>query len=321
MASPKRTIRGNSVCVIGGAGFLGSHLVDYLVEVRECEVLVLDNLFSGHRKFVHPKAKFMWYDIRDDENQLRKTLEEHNIQYLFNYAAESYVPDSFRRPLHTFNINAFAALKVLHAAHEARVKGILQMSSAEIYGNATGKISETAPIEPHSSYGVSKVAADGFVQVRWKESGVPAIALRQFNCVGARETHPYIVPEIISQAAKSDTIYLGNNSTRDFLAARDQVGMAVSLLEEGQFGEVYNLGSESSIKIYDLAVLIGKLMGKEVQVVTDPTRVRPWEIWHLQSDNAKIYGTISARPQVVLEDALKEAIAYHSEHGKWDFEK
>lgn len=326
MASLKRTIRKSSVCVIGSAGFLGSHLVDHLIDDRECEVLALDNLFTGHRKFIHPRAKFLWYDIRDDENQLRRILQEHRIEYLFNYAAEPYIPDSFKRPLHTFNINAFAALKVLHAASEAGVRGILQVSSAEIYGRADGKISESTPIEPHSSYGVSKVAADGFVQVRWREASVPAIALRQFNCLGGRETHPYIVPEIISQVSKirpgtSGKIFLGNNTARDFLYAGDAVRMAVSLLEEGQFGEVYNLGSEESIHIYDLARLIGKLAGVDVEVVEDPRRKRPWEIWSLESDNTKINKTITERPTRSLEEAVQIAIEYHKTNGgKWDFE-
>lgn len=322
MASPKRTVRGNSVAVIGGAGFLSSHLIDYLIEERNCEVLVLDNLITGYKKFVHPKAKFVWYDIRDDEGQLRKILKDYRIQYLFNYAAEPYVPDCFQRPLHVFNINAFAALKVLHASQEAGVQGILQMSSAEIYGRADGKLSETTSIEPHSSYGVSKAAADGFVQVRWREAGTPAIALRQFNCYGPRETHPYIVPEIIAQVARGDgKVYLGNNSTRDFLYAGDQVRMAIGLFEKGQFGEVYNLGSEEAITIYDLAVLIGKIMKKEVEVIPDPTRVRPWEIWHLQSDNTKINNVISERPLTTMEEGLKKAVQYFLENGtKWDYE-
>jgi dTDP-glucose 4,6-dehydratase len=91
--------------------------------------------------------------------------------------------------------------------------------------------------------------------------------------------------------------------------------MAVELLEKGNFGEVYNMGSEDGIKMYDLARLIGKLMDKEVTVVTDQARVRPWEIWHLQSDNTKLYSTISYRPQVSLEEGLKKVIADYKKYG------
>ncbi len=318
-----RQIVNENVCVIGGAGFLGSHLVDYLVEERNCNVLVLDNLITGLTSYVNPKANFIWFDIRGDEKELAKILKDNNINYVFNYAAEPYIPECFERPMHFFDINATAVLRVLNACQEANIKAILQVSSAEIYGNMVGKIKESDPVEPHSTYGVSKAAADGLVQVRWKEAGVPAIAMRQFNCVGERETHEYVIPEIIAQLAKSNSLNLGNNSFRDFQYAGDAVRMAVDLLENGEFGEVYNMGSEDGIKIYDLANLIGKLMGHdEVVINVDQKRVRPWEIWHLQSDNTKLYSVINARPEVNLEEALRRTIKYYFDNGnKWDWKK
>ena len=107
-----RVIKNNNVCVIGGAGFLGSHLVDHLIDDRNCNVLVLDNLITGLKKHVHEKAKFKWFDIRDDENQLAKLFEEHKIDYVFNYAAEPYIPECFERPMHFFDINATSVLRV-----------------------------------------------------------------------------------------------------------------------------------------------------------------------------------------------------------------
>ena len=187
----------------------------------------------------------------------------------------------------------------------------------------TGKIKESDPVEPHSTYGVSKAAADGLVQVRWKEAGVPGIAMRQFNCVGERETHEYVIPEIISQLAESNVVRLGNNSFRDFQYAGDAVKMAVELLEKGEFGEVYNMGSEGGIKIYELAELIGKLIGYDsIQIDVDQARVRPWEIWHLQSDNTKLYSIIDQKPEVDLEEALRRTIDfYYKNNKKWDWKK
>ncbi len=276
-----RNINKVNVCVIGGAGFLGSHLVDHLVEDRNCTVLVLDNLISGHRKHVHEDAEFKWYDIRDSSQELAKLFVDHDIDYVFNYAAEPYIPECFERPKHFFDINATAVHNVVEACNNL-VTGVLQVSSAEIYGDCEGNIKETDPIEPHSTYGVSKVAADGLVQVRWREAQVPAIAMRQFNCIGPRETHDYVVPEIISQLANSKSVggtrfvSLGNNTFRDFQSAKDAVRMAVLLLEKGEFGEVYNMGSETGMKIYDLAILIGKLMGYEgINIIVDEKRMRP----------------------------------------------
>ena len=316
-----RKIKDTNVCVIGGAGFLGSHLVDYLVEERNCKVLVLDNLITGLKKHLHRNVSFKWFDIRDDENELAKILLEHNIQFVFNYAAEPYIPECFERPMHFFDINATSVLRVLNACQKANIEGLLQVSSAEIYGDMKGKIKETDPVAPHSTYGVSKLAADGLVQVRWREAKVPAIAMRQFNCVGERETHEYVIPEIIQQLDVSPNVNLGNNSFRDFQYAGDAVKMAVSLLEKGEFGEVYNMGSEDGIQIYDLAHLIGRLMGHEkINIITEQSRVRPWEIWHLQSDNSKLYSVIDRRPEVDLEEALRRTIQYfYKNENSWDW--
>jgi nucleoside-diphosphate-sugar epimerase len=317
-----RNIQNCNVCVIGGAGFLGSQLVDHLIDDRGCSVIVLDNLITGLKKHIHQDATFKWFDIRDDENELAKIFTENNIEYVFNYAAEPYIPECFERPMHFFDINATSVLRVLNACQKTGIKGLLQVSSAEIYGDMKGKITESDPIVPHSTYGVSKVAADGLVQVRWREGNVPAIAMRQFNCVGERESHPYVIPEIIYQMDQSNKIKLGNNSFRDFQYSGDAVRMAVELLEKGEFGEVYNMGSEGGIQIYDLAHLIGKLMGHEtVEIETDQARVRPWEIWHLQSDNTKLYAAIGQKTPTTLEEALKKTIEYfYANEKSWDWE-
>lgn len=341
MASAERKIENAVVAVCGGAGFLGSHLVNHLIEDRNCTVIVLDNLISGQKKFIHPKAKFIYCDITASETALFKIFTKHKVEYIFNYAAEPYVPVSFERPLHTFMINTMGALLVMNAGQEAGVKGILQVSSAEIYGDAPEqKINEEHPARPHSSYGASKLAIDMLVQVRWKEAKTPVIALRQFNCVGERETHPYVIPEIIKQADEEITrpyseietelekgiefdqdgrrikLLLGNNSFRDFQYAGDAVRMAVELLEKGEFGEVYNMGNEEGIKIYDLAIKIANLMGiKRVIIGKDGSRTRPWEIWHLQSDNTKLYSVIDYRPKTTLEEALKLTIADYEKNG------
>lgn len=330
-----RTIRDCNVCVVGGAGFLGSHMVDHLIDDRNCKVLVVDNLAAGRKEFIHPRAKFEYHDITESESHLYKLFKSAQIDYVFNYAAYPYVPTSFARPLHVFNVNAFGALKVINAAQEAGCRGILQVSSAEIYGGLptdekpssydSVRIDEDDDVCPHSSYGASKAAIDALVPIRWREAQTPVIAMRQFNCIGERDfAHPYVVPEIIMQihkyklASKSSqpVVYLGNNSYRDFLYAGDAVKMAAELLEHGDFGEVYNVGSEHGMRIYDLANLIGGLMGcSRIEIIKDASRVRPWEIWHLLADCGKLYETIKYRPRASIAEALERTITSISEEG------
>jgi len=321
-----KEIKNVMVAVVGGAGFLGSHLVNYLVEKRDCQVIVLDNLITGLKRFIHPKAIFEYCDITGTETYLYRLFKKYQVDYVFNYAAEPYIPVSFERPIHVFDTNAFGAIKVINAAAEAGVEGILQVSSAEIYGDQKGSISEEAPVTPHSSYGASKAAIDFLVQARYRENKTPCIALRQFNCLGERETHPYVVPDIINQIwtqrfqTSPLTVRLGNNSTRDFLYAGDAVKIAVELLERGRFGEVYNLGSEEIVQVYDLAPMIGSIMGQpQINVVATQSRVRPWEIWHLQSDNTKIHGVIGERHLMSLQTSLTRTVDYFIDNGGWDW--
>lgn len=341
-----RTIRDCNVCVVGGAGFLGSHLVEHLVKDRGCRVLVVDNLVAGRREWIDGIAEFAHHDITGSEDHFRNLLLRHGSKYVFNYAARPYVPDSYDRPLRTFDVNCMGAMKVINAAQEAGCEGILQVSSAELYGagqapNPDGymhdRLDEDSPVEPHSTYGAAKAAVDAWVQVRWREAKTPCIALRQFNCVGERETHPYIVPEIIIQLNRfrqeweglqpdplpTATVRLGNNSFRDFLYAGDAVRIAVELLERGQFGEVFNLGSETGVKMYELAKTVGKVMGfADIKIEHDITRDRKYEIWHLQSANDKVYSTIGYRPKFLgLEEAIRGTITwYRSSNCQWPWE-
>lgn len=339
MSDKLREVRSARVCVVGGAGFLGSHLVHHLAKERNCAVTVVDNLCVGLKKHLPPNVDFVHHDITGSEEFLTKMFQRQRIHYVFNYAAWPYIPDSFSRPVHVANVNFMGAIKVINAAQDAGCLGVLQVSSAEIYGEGgrnsdnpleefrSGKLDELDEVCPHSTYGVAKAAVDYYCQSAWKERQTKVMALRQFNCVGERETHPYVIPEIISQLhahathAHAPKVLLGNNSVRDFLHARDAVRMAVELMEYGTFGEVYNLGSETAVSIYDLARMIGRLMGfNEVNICTDSKRVRPWEIWHLQSDNTKIHATIPSRPTVTLEQALKATLTYFQENGnRWDW--
>lgn len=315
------------VAVVGGAGFLGSHLVNYLIDHRDCHVLVIDNLCAGKLEFIHPAAVFEHADISVSEKRLYDLFKQHKVEFVFNYAAHPYIPMSFERPNHVFMTNAVGAIHVINAAQEAGCRSILQVSSAELYGESLddGKMDEDARVVPHSSYGAAKAAIDYYCQVRWREAETPVISLRQFNCVGERETHPYVIPEIIAQLSKQSgstaVVLLGNNSARDFQYAGDAVRMACQLVEKSSaYGQVFNMGSTESIRIYDLARMIGRQMGFDtVRVQEDPKRVRPWEIWRLRSDNQKLYAEIG-RPedQVPLEEAIRRTIQYFHQNGdKW----
>jgi nucleoside-diphosphate-sugar epimerase len=320
-----RTINGSSVAIIGGAGFLGSHLTDFLIEERECQVVVIDNLSVGRREYVHPYASFVWHDVLSYEDRLADILREHKTQWVFMVAAIPFVPDGFKRPLHTFEVTATSVLRVLCAAQEANVAGTLVVSSAEIYGaTVSGPVTEETLVKPHSTYAAAKQAADSLVQVRWHEAGVRSLAARQFNSYGPRTLNPLVLTTIIDQLSEGPLVKLGNDTTRDFQYCDDTVRIWVELLERGEWGEVVNCGSETYIKIYDLARMVGNVMGYDsIEIEVDPSRVRPQkvEVWHLHADCKKLHGLIGYRERVSLEDGIRRTLDWYTENGGWDFNR
>jgi nucleoside-diphosphate-sugar epimerase len=300
--------------IIGGAGFIGSHIVDKLCEKHQ--VTIMDNLVSGSRSFVNKKARFIWGDIRSKEDL--KRVFKNQFDRVINLAAQPYIPDCYDDPELFFETNATGTLNVLLFCEEYNIP-LLQYASAEEYGTQQGLINEDTPVKPQSTYGVSKLAADYLCKIRSVESPVSVISLRQFNCYGPRETHAYVIPEIISQLHKGKTIYLGNlASQRDFLYVNDAAGYAIELLEHGVWGETYNLGSGECISIKDLALLIAKIWNKPIEIKVDPKKLRPWDIQRLQSDNTKIHQVVSYRPQTKFKEGLYNTIKYYEQYG-WHF--
>lgn len=302
--------------IIGGAGFIGSHIVESLL-AKGHDVTVLDNLVSGVRSFVPPQAKFIWGDIRSKEDLDRVGKREAVFDRVINLAAQPYIPNCYDDPELFFETNANGTLNVLRFCEKYGVGRVLQYASAEEYGTCTGKINEAVAVHPQSTYGVSKVAADYLCSVRHRESGLYAIALRQFNCYGPRETHEYVIPEIISQLDKGPTVALGNvRAERDFLYVADAAEYAIELLEKGGPGEIYNLGAGQCIAIGDLARLIGDIMGHNgIEITLNMAKLRPWDIERLQSDNTKIHGEVTYRPKTTFREGLALTIADYRANG------
>lgn len=315
------TIRNSSVCVTGGAGMIGSHLVDELI-ARGNKVLVLDNLSDGEKRFINPKAKFVWFDVRESQDRLTKLFQDEKVEFVFHLVSLPFIPNCFADPIPFFDVNARGTMNILVSCQEAGVKKVLVYSSAEIYGTKELPIKETDVLNPQSTYGVAKVAADQLAKIRYVEADLPVVINRQFNVFSWRARHPYIIPEIISQLNKSSTIHLGNiYAYRDFLFIDDAVNMAIELLEKGIPGEEYNIGEESTIQIKDLVDVAAEIMGvNNVKIIVDKDRLRPWDITRLQADTTKLKNTISYRPKYDIKKGLGVVIdRFHKNGDKWDY--
>src|SRR5690606_3448288 len=175
-----------SVLVLGGAGYIGSHAVYRLIEEGK-DVVVIDNLQTGHRQAVHPKAIFYEGDIRNI-SFLREVFEKESIDAVIHFAANSLVGESMEKPLMYFDNNVYGTQILLQAMTEFGVKHIVFSSTAATYGEPeTVPITEEMPTQPTSTYGETKLTMEKMMEWTEKAHGIKYVSLRYFNVAGAHE--------------------------------------------------------------------------------------------------------------------------------------
>jgi UDP-glucose 4-epimerase len=289
--------------VTGGAGFIGSHVVDALL-ARGFEVHVVDNFAGGRiEERLSPKAAYHEVDIRD-----RAALESifDGASYIFHLAALPRVQDSIDHPLETTEVNVNGTLSVLEAAKKARVQKVVFSSSAAIYGDhETMPLREDLPARPKSPYGLHKYVGEHACAL-WSELyGVPTVSLRYFNVYGPRfdPNGPYalVVGKFIDRWKKNLplTITGDGTNTRDYVHVSDVVNaqlLAAECTEVGK-GEVFNIGSGSETSVNDLANFVG---GEKEYI--EP-RIEPVRV---VADIARAKARLGWEPTRDVQDGLRE---------------
>jgi nucleoside-diphosphate-sugar epimerase len=316
----KLDLRGKKVMVTGGAGFIGSTLVRELLR-EGAKVIVFDIFSSGdmkNLKGIEKRIQVIKGDITSKD--FRNILKKSGAEYVFNLAAEPYIPHCYYRPMRFFEVNANGALNVLFACKHLGIKKIVQYSTSEVYGSAiTVPMDESHPTFPLSTYAASKLATDRLCYTLHHEQNIPVVILRQFNVYGPRETQPYIIPELITQLSKGNKLKLGNiKARRDLTYVEDAAKGAIALMKTpGTEGEAFNLGTGKDYSVEQLANMIGKLMGhKKLSIDIDPARLRPLDVTRLQCDSRKVRRATGWKPRVDIMEGLKNTIMDFETHGK-----
>jgi nucleoside-diphosphate-sugar epimerase len=212
------------------------------------------------------------------------------------------------------------------ACRDAGVKRIIHYSSSEVYGTAkTVPMTEEHPTLPLSTYSVSKLAADRMCFTLHHEQNVPIIILRPFNTYGPRETHPYIIPELITQLSSSNNLKLGNiKASRDLTFVEDSIQAAILLMKEKKaVGDVFNAGTGKDWTVEQLAKIIGELSGfNSVNIEVEKARIRPLDVQRLNADSSKLKRLTGWEPKVDLKSGLEKTINWYRENGnKWIWEQ
>jgi len=277
------TLKDKSVLITGGAGFIGSHLVDRLIKEKTRRIVVADNFFLGNTdnlKFA--KSNFNSLIIKEqdvtDYRKMREIITKNNIDIIFNLAIIP-LPTSLKKPIWSFQHNVEMTTVICRLAREDLFKTLVHFSSSEAYGTAlTDKIDETHPLLPHTPYAASKAAADHLVYSFYKTFGIDMLIIRPFNNYGPRQndkSYAGIIPITIKRILNNQTpiIHGDGNQTRDFIFVKDTANATIDAYgSKNTRGKVINIGSGKETSINTVVKIIAEELSWDKPIKYDKPR-------------------------------------------------
>ena len=307
------------VLVTGAGGFVGSHLVERLLD-EGCEVRCFirytsrnDIGYLADLDIEKSKAiDIVAGDLRD-ASAVRQAM--HDIDVVFHLGALIAIPYSYVHPVEVTQTNVMGTLNVLMAARDIGVEKVVHTSTSEVYGTALYvPIDENHPLQGQSPYSASKIGADKLAESFYNAYDLPIATIRPFNIYGPRQSSRAVIPTIITQVLSNQPVHIGNTApTRDYTYVTDTVDAFVKIAASDEaLGMTINIGSNFEISIGNLINKIIEVTGLNKEIIYDPQRVRPAnsEVDRLWADNAIACNVLEWEPKVQLEEGLKKTIQW-----------
>ncbi|MCZ6810365.1 MAG: NAD-dependent epimerase/dehydratase family protein [Planctomycetota bacterium] len=317
-ADLENAYQGRRVCVTGGAGFIGSHLVAALVKFG-AEVSVIDDLTAGSSQNLPTapgRVRLVQGSILDSQ-ALAEAVD--GAELIFHLAALTSVPGSVEQPDHYHQVNATGTMQVLEAARAAGTKRVIYASSSSIYGDrGRGPVVETMTPQPTSPYAAAKGAGELMLRAFAHCHGLSCISLRYFNIFGPRQRpdSPYaaVIPRFAEALLKGEkpTIYGDGTQTRDFthVANAVQANLLAGASTKPLHGEAVNIACGTSCSLLQLIEMMAQILGVEPSYELGPSRVG--EVMHSRASIEAAARLLGYKPVVELKDGLKEALEYYA---------
>lgn len=322
-----------SILVTGGAGYIGSHAVYQLIDAGY-DVVIIDNLQTGHRQAVHPDAKFYQGDLRDRDFTKKVFTNEH-IEGVIHFAANSLVGESMEHPLKYYDNNVYGTQVLLETMVAFDVPYIVFSSTAATYGEPEKvPITEDMPTNPTNTYGETKLAMEKMM--KWCETayGIRFVSLRYFNVAGARQTgeigedhnpETHLIPVVLETAlGKREKIVIFGDDyptadgtcIRDYIHVEDLIDahiLAFDYLKDGGKSDIFNLGSSQGFSVKEIVDMARKVTGKEIPAEIGPRRPGDPSVLIASSEKAKkVLGWNPVRTNI--EQIITDAWNWHRNH-------
>jgi UDP-glucose 4-epimerase len=299
----------NKIIVTGGAGFIGSHLVDALIK-KKYEVIVVDNLSSGKISNLNPSAKFFQYDLKEYA-KLETIFKDNEIEAIFHLAAQVSVMKSINNPVHDANENIINTLNLIDLCKKYGVKKFICASSAAVYGNYQFlPINENIQLKPISPYGISKLTMELYVE----NSGLDYTVFRFSNVYGPRQ-YSSAESGVISIFCnnlinnKNHTIFGNGEQTRDFIFVGDVVEVIINSYEKKILKKTLNLSTNTSISINQIVNLLNQIFNKKLTI--DYLKAKSGDIFESRLDNKKLLECKLINKFMLISEGLKQTIKLH----------
>ena len=300
------------VLVTGAGGFIGSHLVERLVASGATTKAFVHYRGDGgagglDRSAVRDDVEIVSGDVGDAEC-VRQAVR--GVDVVFHLAALIGIPYSYRAPLSYVRVNIEGTMNVLQACRDWGVSRVVHTSTSEVYGTAQYvPIDEAHPLKGQSPYSASKIGADKLAEAFHLSFGLPVVTIRPFNTFGPRQSARAVIPTMIAQALRSDTILLGNTHvSRDFNYVSNTVdGFLLAGTSAAAVGVTCNIGTGEEVTIEQLAGAIQQIVKRPVRIERDETRLRPpsSEVERLVASRALAEQVLGWRPAVSFDDGLR----------------
>jgi dTDP-glucose 4,6-dehydratase len=314
------------ILVTGGAGFIGSNFVRYLLQQEQgVQVVNFDSLtYAGNLENLadvqsDPRYAFVKGDICDPD-AVRAAFEAHAIDTIVHFAAESHVDRSILGASAFIRTNVVGTQVLLEAARAAGVSRFLHVSTDEVYGSLgqTGLFTETTPIHPNSPYAASKASSD-LLALAWQHTyGLPVVVTRCSNNYGPYQFPEKLIPLMVCNAMRDIPlpVYGDGLNVRDWLHVRDHCAALVTVLRDGTPGEVYNIGGNNEWANIDIVKRILRLLGKPESLIAY-VKDRPGHDRRYAIDAAKIKRELGWSPTIGFDDGIAETVAWYVTHTTW----
>ncbi len=313
-------LKGKNILVTGGAGFIGSHLVDALIKESPARLVVIDNLYLGREENLidarknFPELKFIKANAAE-EKTVRKIVEENKIGIVFNLAVIP-LPASLERPKFCSDENAAITLNILELLREKKIETLVHFSSSEVYGSlAEGVLSEKNALDPHTPYAASKAACDHLVMSYAKTFGLDTLIVRPFNNYGPRQndkSYAGIIPITANRIIKNENpvIFGDGKQTRDFIYVEDTAKAVIELFKsKNARRKVINLGSGKEISVNELVNEICEVMGYKGEIIYGPPRIG--DVRRHKADVSLVKELINFEAKTPFADGLKKTLEYY----------